>query len=306
MDVSIVLCTYNNAERLLITLRSLCQLNQPEGVEWELVAVNNNSTDDTEQLIESFSGRLPITYVYEPEQGKSCALNTGVDVAQGELIVFTDDDVKPNPDWLISYWAAYQDRPEGYYFGGPVESEFEGEPPDEDLLRVAMPSVAGLDHGSKPNSLPSHKIFIGANWACPSRYLRQVGGFDESLGLNASDEEVSVGEETDLMTRLEEEGIRRWYEPQAKIKHFVPKEKCTLDHIVSRRLAGVGAESSQEKEEVYSLLGVPVGLYRQAIASAVKWRTKKMLGREWKEEYLNWRMWLKRAAAFRRERGANP
>jgi len=298
MNISVVLCTYNNDDRLRITLNSFCQLNRPEGVNWELVTVNNNSTDDTEEVIKSFSGRLPITYVYEPEQGLSRARNAGLNAAEGELIVFTDDDVKPNPDWLAAYWEAYQDRPEGYYFGGPIESEFEGEPPDEDLLRIAMPSVAGLDHGSEPKPLPPQKIFIGANWACPSRYLRQVGGFDESLGLNAGNEEISVGEETDLMSRLEKEGIRGWYEPRAKIKHFVSKEKCTLDHIVSRHLAGVGVGSPQEKEAIYSPFGVPVGLHEQAIVSGVKWMTRKMMDRKWKEEYLNWRMWLKRADTF--------
>ena len=154
MDISVILCTHNSDNRLRTTLESFCQLNRPEGVEWELVAVDNNSTDRTEKVIRTFEGRLPIDYVYEPEQGKSRALNTGVDVAQGELIVFTDDDVKPTPDWLGAYWEAYQKRPEGYYFGGPIDCEYEGDSPDDDLLQAAPPSVSGMDYGSEPHEEP--------------------------------------------------------------------------------------------------------------------------------------------------------
>jgi GT2 family glycosyltransferase len=264
-----------------------------------LVAVNNNSTDGTEGVIRSFTDRLPITYVYEPEQGLSRARNAGLRVAQGELIVFTDDDVKPNPDWLIAYWEAYQERPEGYYFGGPIESEFEGKPPDKDLRRAAMPSVTGLHYGTEPKELPSQEIFIGPNWACPAEHLGQVGTFDESIGLNAAgQEEVSVGEETDLMSRLEMEGIRGWYVPRAKITHHVPAEKCTLEHITSREIGGVNAGFPPEDEEIYALFGVPVGLYKQAVVSLVDWVTRRARGKEWKAEYVGWRKWLRRIAVY--------
>ena len=302
MNISVIICTYNNCDRLKITLKSFCRLNRPEGVEWELIAVNNNSTDDTDLVIQSFTDRLPLVCVHEPEQGLSRARNAGLDVAKGELIIFTDDDVKPNPDWLTAYWEAYQERTEGYYFGGPIESEFEGEPPDQDLQRVAMLSVTGMDYGSEPKELPSEDIFIGPNWACPIKYLRQVGGFDESLGLNAAGgEEVSVGEESDLMSRLEKEGIRGWYVPRAKIKHFVPVGKCTLEHITSRQVGEVNAEFQPEDEGIYTLFGVPVGLYKQAIVSLIDWSTRRACGKKWKAEYVTWRVWLRRIAVYHEE-----
>jgi hypothetical protein len=266
------------------------------------VIVNNNSTDDTEQVIKSFSDQLPTTYVYEPEQGLSRARNAGLNAAEGDLIVFTDDDVKPTPSWLIAYWEAYQERSEGYYFGGPIESEFEGEPPDQDLQRAAMLSVTGLDYGPEPKELPSEEIFIGPNWACPIKHLRQVGEFDESLGLNAADgEEVSVGEETDLMSRLEMEGIRGWYVPRAKITHHVPAGKCTLEHITSRQVGEVNAEFQPEDEGIYTLFGVPVGLYKQAIVTLVDWVIRRVRGKRWKSEYVTWRVWLRRIAVYHEE-----
>lgn len=297
MDISVVLCTYNNAERLRITLQSFCRLNQPEGLDWELVVVNNNSTDDTETVIKSFDGRLPITYVYEPEQGLSRARNTGLDVAEGELIVFTDDDVKPNPDWLTAYWEAYQDRPEENYFGGPVESEYEEEPPDGELLEIAMPSVVGLDYGPESGKLDSEDIFIGANWACPSVHLRRVGGFDESFGLNASTGSVNVGEETELMSRLEDAGLCGWYVSKAKLKHFVPKTKCKIGHICSRRVAPEFEKGINEKK-VKSIFRIPLGLYKGYLLSLLEYVMSVGRGKKLIKSRLRLERWKKRIEIY--------
>lgn len=298
MDISVVLCTYNSAERLRVTLQSFCRLNQPEGLDWELVAVNNNSTDNTEPVIKSFDDRLPIRYVYEPEQGLSRARNAGLDVAEGELIVFTDDDVKPNPDWLVAYWEAYQEHPEGYYFGGPIQSEFEGEPPDEDLLEIAMHSITGLDHGPESRQLASDEILIGANWACPSSYLRQVGKFDENLGLGASAEEVRVGEEIELMSRLDNLDVKTWYVPKAVINHFVPDSKCNIYHISSRIAADITDNYPPGGKNLTSFLGIPLGLYKSYIFSIFRYAFSMVSGEYSGKYYMEVVKWKKRISKF--------
>jgi glycosyltransferase involved in cell wall biosynthesis len=277
-------------------LKSFCQLNQSDSIEWELVAVDNNSTDDTENIIRSFEGRLPINYVYEADQGKSRALNTGVELACGELIVFTDDDVTPNPEWLAAYWEAYRRRPKGYYFGGPIEAEYEGDSPDDDLLQAAMPSVSGLDYGPEAHE---EDLFIGPNWACPARYLDQVGPFDEELGPNPNAEEASAAEETDMMSRLRENGIEGWYEPGAKIGLHVPESKCTLEHVVSRNIANV--DSVYPLEDVSAVFGLPVGLYKEALRRWVMWVLKRGIGRKWKRDYTSWRVWRECICVYRRK-----
>jgi GT2 family glycosyltransferase len=228
--------------------------------------------------------------VYEPEQGLSRARNAGLDRARGKLIVFTDDDVKPSPGWLEAYWEAYNERPQGYFFGGPVESEFEVPSPDKDLLRAAMPSVAGLEHGAKPRELSRQEILVGANWACPAKYLKEVGQFDEDLGLNATSKEVSVGEENDLMLRLDQNGIRKWYVPSAKIVHFVPETKCTLDHVVARMVATAEKSYRPGYEMPFTVLGMPVGLYKGIMSAYIRWKVREAFGNPWKKEYVKYRM----------------
>ncbi|WP_263808691.1 glycosyltransferase [Salinibacter sp.] len=291
MDISVVLCTYNNAERLRITLQSFCRLNEPEKLDWELVTVNNNSTDDTETVIRSFDDQLPIRYVYEPEQGLSRARNAGLDFAGGELIVFTDDDVKPNSDWLTAYWEAYRERPEGYYFGGPIESEYEGEPPDEDLLRAAPPSVAGLDYGPDARILSPEEIFVGANWACPAGALKEVGMFDESKGLNAQ-KNAKLGEEIDLMSKLSED-MKGWYVTKAKIKHFVPSSKSNVEHVVSRNLMGLDKKHLKNNKKPKKVFGIYVGQLLRVIVYLLKWVSRYILGLNWKKEYVKYKWWLR-------------
>ena len=103
--------------------------------------VNNNCSDDTDQAVEQFKTKLPLVYIKESSQGKSRALNAGLSIAKGRLVIFCDDDVILNINWIDAYWKAFQTKPFGYFWGGPIESEFEGEQPQDDLLSVAPFSV---------------------------------------------------------------------------------------------------------------------------------------------------------------------
>ena len=235
-NVSVMICTWNNSQRLAVTLGALSRCVIPDGLTWELIVVNNNCTDDTDWTVARFTSMLPIVYVHEPRQGLSNARNAGLGGAHGRLIIFTDDDVKPCPGWLAAYWAAYQAMPRGCYFGGPVESEFESGRPDEELLQIAMPSVKGMDWGPGPRRLIKGEDFAGANWACPTEAVAAAGGFDTSLGLDPSLSYMRGGEETDIMRRLRSAGVVPWYLPEARLSHFVPASKATVEHIGGCRL----------------------------------------------------------------------
>jgi glycosyltransferase involved in cell wall biosynthesis len=173
VDVSVVIPTWNNAERLGITLDAVAACHVPDRLRWELIVVANNCTDRTRDAAAPFSARLPLTYLEESSQGSSNARNRGVAEARGALILFADDDVRPCRDWIALYWSTYQATGDHHYFGGPLRSEFEnGFRPDRELLRVANRSVAGFDYGP----LGPGEEFLEANWACPAAALRVVGG----------------------------------------------------------------------------------------------------------------------------------
>ena len=104
MDISVVLATYNRASSLQVTLESLLALVSPAGLSWELLVVDNNSTDLTRLNVEKFAAiaKFPVRYVFERKQGRSAALNTGIVDARGEIVAFTDDDVILHRDWLVN------------------------------------------------------------------------------------------------------------------------------------------------------------------------------------------------------------
>src|SRR5688500_3500637 len=97
MQVTVIICTRNRADQLRRTLESAAAVDTPEHVSWELLVVDNGSTDHTPEVVESFSGRLPIRRVSEPEAGLSNARNRGVAEAKGDYICWTDDDVLIDP-----------------------------------------------------------------------------------------------------------------------------------------------------------------------------------------------------------------
>src|SRR5688500_504515 len=102
MDASVLICTYNRARLLEATLASLAAMRVPPDLHWDVIVVDNNSTDGTRAVIESHVHAFPVAlrYVFEPRQGKSHALNSGAAASAAEVIAFTDDDVRIDPDWL--------------------------------------------------------------------------------------------------------------------------------------------------------------------------------------------------------------
>jgi glycosyltransferase involved in cell wall biosynthesis len=108
--VSVIICTYNRAPSLRATLRSLADTRGRPEISWEVIVVDNNSSDDTRTAVEEFAGTsgLSVRYLFEGRQGKSFALNTGIVAARGEVLAFTDDDVEVASGWVTGIWEGFQ------------------------------------------------------------------------------------------------------------------------------------------------------------------------------------------------------
>src|SRR4051794_4537252 len=148
---SVLIATFNRAAVLRQTLESLASL-APEG-SWEVIVVDNNSLDDTRQVVETTAGTFPVSlrYVFEREPGRSAALNAGFQAARGEILVTTDDDVRVEPDWLDRIAAGFTEY-HCDYLGGRVLPIWPGERPDWLPARreVICGVFAVLDYGAAP------------------------------------------------------------------------------------------------------------------------------------------------------------
>ena len=227
---SIAICTYNRAELLRTTLRSLEQVVGIDAADVEVVIVDNNSTDDTPQVLLHPTGRLRLIVVQESQQGHCFARNRAVAQAQGEVILWTDDDVQFDRHWLAEYRQVIQEDHASSFWGGPIQPKFLDPAPkwiQENWKRLGG-CFAARDLGPTPRVLDAEHLPYGANFAV-RRDLCQQFPFDIQLGRKGN---AVVGEdERDFLLRLLQQGHAGRWVPTAKIEHLIPKSRATLQYV---------------------------------------------------------------------------
>src|SRR4051812_25210432 len=223
MRFSIVIATYNRAALLRDTLDSLSRLRPT--APWEVVVVDNNSPDDTRAVVEAAapSFPVPLRYVFEPEQGRSAALNCGFRIAEGQIIVTTDDDVRVDADWLDQIEFGLATR-QCDYVGGRVAPIWEAEPPrwiprgGSRLWAV----IALLDYGPEPIAFGA-RVPLGVNMAMRRDAIERVGGFDTRIGRKAG---TLLGQEVrEWCLRARAAGLAGYYIPAIVVRHLIPSER---------------------------------------------------------------------------------
>src|SRR6185503_338373 len=148
-DISAVITTYNRSEMLAKALEALLS-QHAGGVRYEVIVVDNNSTDDTRATIEALisKGHTNLRYVFEPQQGISYGRNAGIAAARGNIIAFTDDDVVVTDNWIATIKRAFDENPEVEYIGGKILPDW-SEPPPKWLTIDHWWPLALLDRGDK-------------------------------------------------------------------------------------------------------------------------------------------------------------
>ena len=226
MHFSIIIPTYNRAEELRETIRSLAKL-KVEG-DWELLVVDNRSTDHTRTVVEEQSVSFParLEYLFEPEQGRYAALNTGIRAARGEIIATTDDDARVEPDWLTTA-AAGLDALGCDYVGGKVLPIWRGAKPtwlpDRPCRHWAV--LALQDHGEEPVEFGRNGIPwpLGINTATRREAFHRTDLFDNRLGRKAGTLRNQAQREWHLRARAA--GLRGFYVPEMIVHHVVEAER---------------------------------------------------------------------------------
>jgi glycosyltransferase involved in cell wall biosynthesis len=279
MNITVAICTWNRAELLRSTLEHFRGLDVPQGLEWELLVVNNRCTDHTDDVIEEFTASLPIRRIFEPQPGKSHALNAAVEAAGGGYILWTDDDVVVDKDWIRAYADAFVRWPEAAVFCGPIEPHFPTQPDDwlVQILDDVGSAYALFDLGSEPEPLTWRTVPYGANYAVRTREQRMYR-FDPELGPRP--DSALRGEEVVLLRRMFEGGISGWWVPAARVKHVIPAERQTMAYL-RRYFRGYGELLARTRRETDSamLLGRPRWLWRCAVEEELRYRFWRLRGK---------------------------
>ncbi len=256
INITVILCTYNRCQSLAKALESVAASELSTPIEWEVQVVDNNSKDQTRDVVESFCHRYPgrFRYIFEAKQGKSNALNTGIRQARGDLLVFMDDDVLVAPNWLQNLTAPLlQGRCSGA--GGRILSQELLTPPR--WLALEGPySVAGMlalfDLGDEGRMLDRPPF--GTNMAFGKGVFEKHGDFRVDMGPCPGSE--IRNEDTEFGRRVMAAGECIWYEPSAVVYHAVPENRLTKPYLL-RFWFDHGRASMREAERKPNLWMIP-------------------------------------------------
>jgi glucosyl-dolichyl phosphate glucuronosyltransferase len=276
MLITVAICTRNRARALDRTLASLTALALPAFVQWQLLVVDNGSDDDTATSVGKYAGQLPVHMLAEPRIGLSYARNRAIAEARGVYIVWIDDDVIVDPEWLRAYAEAFRAWPDAAFFGGPIAPEFEGTPPR--WLQLALPHVdnayAARDLGNAPVPLTLETLPFGANFAVRAEEQRQHL-FDPELGRR--DSALFAGEEWAVLEALLAEGASGRWVPGARLRHVIAPERQSVRYL-RRYYVGNGMSLARTRSaaDERMWLGRPRWVWREAFSQELAYRARRL------------------------------
>lgn len=209
-EVSVIICTRNRCEILQRTLELLSRQRLPEGRVFEVIVVDNASTDATRQIVEHIRDNVPLDlhYLYESRPGLSRARNTGFARARGWIVVFTDDDIIFPDEWLYNIYEIFQEDPQPACVTGPVEIHQDSHP--------SLRSSSSIGRKRFRHPVEPWEVGRGNNMAFLKSYLEKAGPFDARLGAGTS---TGSGEDTDMFYRVLKLGGEIVFEPSISVYH---------------------------------------------------------------------------------------
>jgi glycosyltransferase involved in cell wall biosynthesis len=271
--ITVILCTYNRCESLAAALESLAASRVPESVDWEVLVVDNNSSDQTRDVVQDFcrrySGRF--RYLFESQQGKSYALNSGIRQSHSLILAFADDDATVEPGWLWNLTAALVSG-EWAGAGGRIVPVWPGPIPNwlsTNDPRTMGPFVA-FDMGSEAG--PLNRPPYGANMAFRREAFDKYGGFRTDLGPRPGSE--IRREDIEFAQRLLNGGEPLRYEPRAIVHHPVPEGRMKPRFVLKWWFwYGYGeiADSGPPTDAKWLICGVPLHLFRRLLRWTLQW-----------------------------------
>ncbi len=234
-DICVIICTFNRCEYLQKLIESLKEQTL-SGDFFEILAVDNNSTDETADVIKRLQGTmLNLRYVFEPAQGLSVARNRGLKETNSALVIFIDDDACAELQWLASVLEAFG-RDKGIVcVGGPVELDWQGARPSWVPKRYE-PLFTSVNHGPDERYLSAGDYLVGANIAFRREWVLKQGGFPVTLGRKGLC--LLSGEEALVYRNVFANGYKAFYHPGAKVMHRVTVERKTRRWFFRRTLLG--------------------------------------------------------------------
>jgi len=280
-QLSVVVSTYNRGDLLAGAVRSILAQQDACTPRFELILVDNNSTDDTRTVIERFAAvDSRVRYVFEPMQGSSHGRNAGIRTARAPLVAFTDDDVRAEPGWLAAVARAFDEHPDADVIGGRVLPLWPTTPPSW-LTRDHWMPLALVDYGDAPLAIDANRpvCLVTANCSFRRRVFDAVGDFAPEFQLGNHGLLGSV-EDHELQLRVLRAGRKIFYDPRIIVHAEIQRNRLERDyhrrwHTGHGHFHALMRAEDIEQTRIGTLFGVPAHLYRQALDDLIGWAGAK-------------------------------
>ncbi|MCE0496482.1 MAG: glycosyltransferase [Methylacidiphilales bacterium] len=241
--VSVIICCHNSAKRLPETLRHLAVQSVPEGIRWEIVVVDNASTDDTAEIAMDHwpaTSPAPLRVVSEPQAGLNYARRSGILKAHYEIVSLIDDDNWVASDWILRVHSIFASNPEVGACGGQSEAMPEISPPVW-FKNIQGAYAIGWQHaytGDVTDALGTLLWGAGLNLRTAAFQDLLTHGF-EFIVQDREGAQLSTGGDTEICFAMRARGWHLWYDHELRLRHFVPKERLRWDYA-RRLMLGLG------------------------------------------------------------------
>lgn len=281
MKICVIVCTFNRCAALAKALESLAASTFEKSVDWEVLVVDNNSSDQTREVVEEFrtqdAGRF--RYLFEPQPGKSYALNSGIRNSNADILAFIDDDVIAEPRWLQNLTAnLYDSKWSGA--GGRILAHRTFVRPRWLSLddHHSLAPLALFDAGPEPGEL--FRAPFGTNMAFQRAVFDKYGGFRTDLGPQPGNELRSCaslphgGEDSEFAERLFAAGEHLRYEPSAVVYHSFSQKRLRKDYFLAWWFDKGRSEIrvlGPRPDTKYFVFGVPLYLFRNIAVGILRW-----------------------------------
>ena len=247
VDLTVAICTYNGANLIPEILEKLRSQVKTEAINWEIIVVDNNSSDNTAQVMKNYQQNwscvYPLRYCFASEQGLSFARRCAIKQAKGTIVAFLDDDNLPASDWVAQVALFAQKHPQAGAYGGQIHPLFEVEPP------------IGFERIGRFFALFENQETFCYNQKYKSKYKRMFPPgagivFRKQAWLNSVPERpilrgvagkslLSKGEDLETLSYIRDAGWELWFNAQMHIEHKIPKSRLERAYLM-RFFKGVG------------------------------------------------------------------
>lgn len=236
LDITIAIPAYNSAESLPFVLDQLQLQKSVEKLNWEIIVIDNNSTDETLQVVQEYQIKLNnivnVEYFFEAQQGAAYARMRAIQEAKGELVGFLDDDNIPDLNWVSQAVQFSKNYPKAGAYGSQIRAEFEGEPPKN--IEKIIGCFAIRERGDSPNLYQPKVMSLPPSAGLVVRKKVWQESFTHSpTFVGRIGNSMVTGEDLEVLIYIHQAGWEIWYNPAMKIVHKIPKQRLSNEYLLS-------------------------------------------------------------------------